>query len=71
MKRGRETEREMHTERTRELIFKEVTSDNCGRNIVEIQRPVDGLNIQIRVDIATILLKVGYSSKIFLWQTGG
>lgn len=49
----------MHTERTRELIFKEVLSDNCGRNIVEIQRPGDGLDIQIRVYIATILMKVG------------
>lgn len=61
----------MHSERTRELIFKEVISDNCGRNIVEIQRPVDGLDIQIRVDIAAILLKVGNSIKIFVWQTGG
>lgn len=61
----------MHSERTREPIFKEVISDNCERNIVEIQRPVDGLDIQIRVDIAAILLKVGNSIKIFVWQTGG
>lgn len=61
----------MHTERTKELIFKEVISDNCGRNIVEIQRPADSLNIQIRVDIGTILLKVGNSSKIFVQQSGG